>query len=199
MQIFDSTNAYVTADKVYGKMMKNLLYLLGAPFEIFVRIDSKMPVNPAKDDIAKDTIMHAMFYGSIHIEIALDLLKRLGPALKARIAEIDKPSAASNSTARDTAADKGKGAQRDAAEQPAQAQTVKAKQKGGAKQNARAKQPAQTKAKERVNKKRPAPETKARRPNTRSRPNASSPSVASMPVRVGRLMLVLIFWCSVSD
>lgn len=62
-QVFDPNNPYL-ADDTYSKQMKNLHWLLGAPHEIFLRIDGKMLMNDQKDDIMRDTLVRDMFYGS---------------------------------------------------------------------------------------------------------------------------------------
>ncbi|KAL3142162.1 hypothetical protein ABBQ38_002520 [Trebouxia sp. C0009 RCD-2024] len=63
MKVFDPNNPYL-ADDTYSKQMKNLHWLLGAPHEIFLRIDGKMLMNDQKDDIMRDTLVRDMFYGS---------------------------------------------------------------------------------------------------------------------------------------
>lgn len=55
-QVFDPHNPYL-ADDTYSKQMKNFHWLLGAPHEIFLRIDGKMLMNDQKDDIMRDTLV----------------------------------------------------------------------------------------------------------------------------------------------
>ena len=93
MQIFKAQHRYLE-DEEYSEQMKNLYWMLGAPHEMFVLLDSKMQLNDLKDDIMKDTLQCDMLYGSLHIALCLDLCERFEPGLKHRMAEFDKRVAA---------------------------------------------------------------------------------------------------------
>ena len=67
---------------------------------MFIRIDDKMLMNEQKDDLMRDTLVRDMFYGSVHIELCLDLLHRFKPGLDDRIAEVDKQKAAGSTAQR---------------------------------------------------------------------------------------------------
>ena len=108
-QVFDSENPYFT-DPSYSAQMKNLHWQLGVPHEVFVRIDNKMLLNELKDDLMKDALVRDMFYGSVHIEIALDLLQRFEPGLEHCKVEADQREAARQVKAAEVRADKQKAA-----------------------------------------------------------------------------------------
>lgn len=163
LQVFDPNNPYLRADEQYASQMKNLSWLLGTPLEIFVRIDGRLQINEQKDDLMKDSIMQAMFYGSVHVEIALDLLSRFEPGLTECISRVDMRVAAGE---------------------------VDLQSKTGNKRAAKAKtnnvSPPKAAAapKKAANKKRPAPASPHARPRQQRKPQASSPSVASANLQV---------------
>lgn len=158
LQVFDPNNPYLHADEQYAIQMKNLSWLLGLPFEIFVRIDSKLPMNEQKDDLMKDSLMRDMFYGSVHVEIALELLSRFEPGLTHCISEVDRRVAAGEA---------------DILSSPGNKRTTRPKANNAPQPKAAAA------ARKTVNKKRPAPASPPSRPRQQRRPQASSPSVAS--------------------
>ena len=153
VQIFDP---YLTED-TYKNQMKNLHWLLGLPFEVFVRLDEQVLLNELKDDVMKDSLQRDMFYGSVHVEGCLDLIKSFEPGLNRLISIVDGRAAAKKAAVTRHPAPKPK------------AQNPLKKRKAPAPAPAPASAPA------------PAP---AKQPKRLRRPTASSPSVASAPDQV---------------
>lgn len=64
----------------YKKQLKNLKWLLGVPFEVYVKVDTlELDFNDAKDDLKDDALRRDSFFASVHAAIALDVLKRMLP------------------------------------------------------------------------------------------------------------------------
>ena len=163
MQVFDPNNPYLHADEQYATQMRNVSWLLGLPFEIFVRIDSDLPMNEQKDDLMKDSLMRDMFYGSVHVEIALELLSRFEPGLTHCISEVDRRVAAGEV---------------DLLSSPGTKRAARPKTKAAPRPTAAAA------AKKTVSKKRSAPASPPSRPRQQRRPQARSPSGASTDLQV---------------
>lgn len=172
-QVFNSENPYF-ADSSYSTQMKNLHWLLGVPHEVFVRIDNKMLLNELKDDLMKDALVRDMFYGSVHIEIALDLLQRFEPGLKHCMMEADKRKAAEQQEVADKRKAANKSTQRNTAGPKTPKQTPK--------QKVAPKPRAPTARKPVANKKRTAPEHAPAGPSRR--PRLNSPCEVSSPPQV---------------
>ena len=86
-QIFDSKNPYVRIEE-YKKQLKNLKWLLGVPFEVYVKVDTlELDFNDAKDDLKDDALRRDSFFASVHAAIALDVLKRMLPGNPANMTQ----------------------------------------------------------------------------------------------------------------
>lgn len=86
--------------------LNSLKWLLGLPFEIFVRVDQDyLAFNDKKNDITEDATARAKLYSAVHSAVALDVMKRMEPGLKGLIAQIQKAPAST------PAPGKGKGRQ----------------------------------------------------------------------------------------
>ena len=79
LQVFDAKNPHLEIES-YVKQLKNLKYLLGLPFEIYVKVDTdRLQVNDAKDDLKDDALKRDSFFANVHAAVALDVLKRMLP------------------------------------------------------------------------------------------------------------------------
>lgn len=79
--MFDSKNRHLDIDE-YVKQLKNLKWLLGCPFEIYVKVDTDaLEFNDAKDDLKDDALKRDSFFANVHATIALDVLKRMLPGV----------------------------------------------------------------------------------------------------------------------
>lgn len=95
LQVFDDDNSYVARSSILQKQMKNLQWLLGNPFEVFVNLDTKeTQFNEKKNDIVDDALLRDIFYGSIHTAVAFDVLKRFEKGLNSIVASLDTEEAA---------------------------------------------------------------------------------------------------------
>ena len=87
MQVYDSSNHDARSKKLKD-FLNNLNWLLGLPFEIFVRIDQEyLPLNDKKNDLVTDASTRGNFYSAVHSAVALDVMRRMEPGLKRLIAE----------------------------------------------------------------------------------------------------------------
>lgn len=90
LQVFDRENPYLDRSNEYRKQMKNLQWLLGNPFEVFVSLDTGYTqFNEKKNDIVDDALLRDIFYGSVHIAVAFDVLKRFEKGLISIVATLD--------------------------------------------------------------------------------------------------------------
>lgn len=95
LQVFDRENPYLDRNIEYRKQMKNLQWLLGNPFEVFVSLDTGYTqFNEKKNDIVDDALLRDIFYGSVQIAVAFDVLKRFENGLKTIAATLDAQDAA---------------------------------------------------------------------------------------------------------
>ena len=91
----DRENPYLARNIEYRKQMKNLQWLLGNPFEVFVSLDTGYThFNEKKNDIVDDALLRDIFYGSVHIAVAFDVLKRFEEGLTSIVARFDAQDAA---------------------------------------------------------------------------------------------------------
>ena len=80
LQVFDNKNPYLAKSDEYAKQMKNLKWLLGAPFQITSRIDIEyLHFNDAKDDLRDDALKRDAFFAAAHTAVALDVMRRMAP------------------------------------------------------------------------------------------------------------------------
>jgi len=81
LQVFDDSNPYLQYG-AYDRQLQNLRWLLGLPFEVTVRIDTKrLQLNTQENDLQDVAAERDVFFATVHASIAIDVLRRMLPGI----------------------------------------------------------------------------------------------------------------------